>query len=152
MERDVDDGLALRSLHPSLVGGIQPFAEVLDGEIDEGRGPAVGGRDRPCLEVVGRVRPPERHVEVGVDVDTAGHDELARGVDHGVGGQVQSLADERNDPLVDIHVGLVAVGRGDDGAVLDEGRGHGASRARRRENNTVCRPWGPARAPGRGEV
>ena len=42
----------------------------------------------------------------------------------GVGGDVQPLADEGDDALVDVDVGDVTVGGGDDGAVLDEG-GHG---------------------------
>jgi hypothetical protein len=36
VERVVDDGLALRLLHPALEGGEEPLAEALDGEVDEG--------------------------------------------------------------------------------------------------------------------
>ena len=125
VEGVVDDGLAFRPLHPALVGGVQALAEVLDREVDEG-GASVGRRDRAGLEIIGRLRSAERHVEMRVDVDPAGHDELARGVDHRVRGQVQPLADQADDALVDVHVGLVAVGGRDDGAVLDES-GHGAS-------------------------
>ena len=81
VERVVDDGLALGPLHPAVERGIEALAEVLDREVDERRGAAVGGGDRAGLEVVGGRRAAERHVEVRVDVDAAGHDELARGVD-----------------------------------------------------------------------
>ena len=99
-------GLALGPLHPAVEGGIEALAEVLDREVDEGRGAAVGGGDGAGLEVVGRRRPAERHVEVGVHVDAARHHQHAGGVDHGVGGQVQALADQGDHALVDVEVGL----------------------------------------------
>ncbi len=121
----VDDGLSFRPLHPSLEGGVEPLPEVLDGEVDEGGCTAVSGGDGAGLEVVGGSRAPEGHVQVGVDIDASGHDQLAGGVDHVVGGKVQPLPDEGDHAPVDVEVRLVAVRCGDDGAVFHQSRGHG---------------------------
>ena len=85
VERVVDDRLALGALPPGVERGIEPLAEVLDGEVDERGRAAVGGGDGAGLEVVGRRRAAERHVEVRVHVDAARHHEHAGRVDDGVG-------------------------------------------------------------------
>jgi hypothetical protein len=132
VEAVVDHRLALGALHPALEGGVEPLTEVLDGEVDQGGGPAVGGGDGAALEVVGGGGAAEGHVEVGVHVDAPRHDQLAGGVDHRVGGHAEALADVGDHALVDVDVRVVAIGRGDHGTVLHEGRGHlGPLRCRR---------------------
>ena len=71
--------------HPVVERVPHRLAAVLDGEVDEAGGAAERGGDRAGLEVVGRVGAAERHVEVRVHVDAAGHHVLARGVDRALG-------------------------------------------------------------------
>ena len=49
-------------------------AAGLDGEIDDGGGAAEGRGARAGLEIVGGGGAAERHVEMRVHVDAAGHD------------------------------------------------------------------------------
>ena len=73
---------------------VQRLAAVLDREVDDRRRAAERGGDRAGLEVVGRRRAAERHVEVRVDVDAAGQHVLARRVDQSVSaGHVERRAD-----------------------------------------------------------
>ena len=96
-------------------------AALLDREVDDRRRAAERRGDRAGLEVVGRRRAAERHVEVRVDVDAAGDHVLARRVDRAVGldrsrGPRRSARSSR----LDEDVAAVEVGRGDDRAALDQ--------------------------------
>ncbi len=57
-------------------------AARLDGEIDDGGGAAEGSGARAGFEIVGRRGAAERHVEMGVDIDAAGHHVHSCRVDH----------------------------------------------------------------------
>lgn len=116
------------------VPGVEPFAQgaahALDREVDDGGGAAPGGGPGAGLEGVGGVRPAERHLHVGVPVDAARDDVLARRVDPPVGapalGGVGSVGGEGGDPAtLDEHVGVDLVGRGDDQTTVDDGAAHG---------------------------
>ena len=65
-------------------------------------------------EVVARRRAAEEHLDVRVRVDRARDHELAGGVDHLVGGDVEGLADQRDGPVLDVDVADIVVGGGDD--------------------------------------
>ena len=82
--------------------------------------PPKAAAHRAGLEVVGRRRAAKRHVHVGVHVDAAGQHVLAGGVDHLVGLHVERRADDGDLLVLDQHVALVLIDRGDDGAVLDQ--------------------------------
>lgn len=121
------------------VPGVEPFAQglahALDGEVDDGGRAAPGGGAGAGLEGVGGVRSAERHLHVGVPVDAARDDVLARRVDPPVGapalGGVGSVGGERDDTAaLDEHVGVDLVGRGDDQATVDDGATHGISSTR----------------------
>lgn len=121
------------------VPGVEPFAQglahALDGEVDDGGRAAPGGGAGAGLEGVGGVRSAERHLHVGVAVDAARDDVLARRVDPPVGapalGGVGSVGGERDDTAaLDEHVGVDLVGRGDDQATVDDGATHGISSTR----------------------
>jgi len=74
------------------------------------------------LEIVGAGGATEGHVEVGVDVDAAGNDEHAGGVEDARGVFGGKLGGEGGDFVaVDAHVGEGSVGGGYDGAVTDYG-------------------------------
>ena len=62
----------------------------------------------------------EGKLEVGVGIHPSGHDELARGVDDGIGVDDELPADEGHDLAVHEDIGVVVVHRGDDPAVPDE--------------------------------
>src|SRR5439155_5130927 len=80
----------------------------------EGRGAGSG------LEIVGRDRAAEGHVDVGVRVDAAGQDQQAGGVQDRVGLDLQTAADRGHDRVFDQEVGLVVVSSRDDAAVANE--------------------------------
>jgi hypothetical protein len=84
--------------------------------------PAERGRGLARLDVVDRGRAPERHVEVRVGVDETRQEVLAACVDDLVGGDIERLADQRHRLVLDVHIGDVVVGRGDDPAALDQYR------------------------------
>ena len=105
---------------------MQRLAAVLDGEVDDRGRAAVGRGDGPRLEVVGRRRSPERHVEVGVDVDAAGQHQLAGRVDDPIGREVERGTDHRDALTVDEDVADVQIRRGHDCPALDE-NAHGRS-------------------------
>ena len=89
VEAVVDHRLAVGLLHPRLERVVQRLAAVLDREVDDRRRPAEGGGDRARLEVVGRRRAAERHVEMRVAVDAAGNDVATGRVDDAIGGHRQ---------------------------------------------------------------
>jgi hypothetical protein len=98
---------------------VWPF--VLDREVDDRGGAAEGGGDRPGGEVVGRVGPAERHVEVRVHVDAAGQHVLSGGIDRLVGVNVgERRSDDRDLFVLDQHVSLVLIDRSDNRAVPNQ--------------------------------
>ena len=123
VEAVVGDGVALGLGVPGVEPLAQRLAARLDGEVDDRRRPAEGRRPGPGLERVLGERPAERQLHVGVDVDGARDDVLARGVDRLVGGHAggREAGTDRGDRLaVDQDVGGVRAVRGDDGAVRDQ--------------------------------
>src|SRR2546426_2822446 len=122
VESVVGDGFVVGFLHPSVEGLAEGLAFVLDGEVDERGSAAKGGGDGAGLEIVGAGGAAEGHVEVGVDVDAAGNDEHAGGVEdaRGVFGGKPG-GDGRDFVAVDAHIGEGSVGGGYDGAVTDYG-------------------------------
>ena len=121
----VDDGLALGLFHPRLPGVVQRLAAVLNREIDDRCRPAEGRRPRPALEVVSGCCAAKRHVEMRVDVDAARQHVLAGRIDHRVRLHVESRSDDRDLLVLDQDITGIAIGRSDDGAVLDECRHDG---------------------------
>jgi hypothetical protein len=120
VEAVVDGRLALGLALPRLQGGAQRLPRLGRREVhDRRRAPERGG-PRARLEVVGGPDLPRGHVEMGVDVDSTGEDEAARGVDDRVRGHAQALPDEGDPAAVDVQVGLVGLGGGDDAAVANE--------------------------------
>ena len=83
-------------------------------------------RDRARLEVVGRGRAAEGHVQVRVDVDAAGDDVLSGRVDDPVGLGRQRGPDRGDLLSLDQDVPAVLVGRRDDRTAPDE-KAHGSS-------------------------
>ena len=85
VEGVVGDGLVVRFLHPGIEGLAERLAFVLDGEVDERRGAAKSRGDGAGLEIVGAGGAAEGHVEVRVNVDAAGDQQQARGVNDAAG-------------------------------------------------------------------
>jgi len=65
----INDGLFSGLLHPGVEGALEAHPFALDGEINQGRGPAERGRDGPGFKVVRRKAAHERHVQVGVNIN-----------------------------------------------------------------------------------
>ena len=81
------------------------LALPLDAEVDVARGAAEGRRGLPGGDVVDRDRAPERHVEMRVRVDRAREHELAGGVDHPIGVDIERRSDQRDPLTLDEDVG-----------------------------------------------
>ena len=81
VEAVVDAGLAIGLLVPGVEPVAQRPAARLHGEVDDRGGAAEGGGARPGLEGVLGERAAEGQLHVGVHVDRAGDDPLARRVD-----------------------------------------------------------------------
>ena len=114
-------GLAVGLGHPSVESVTEGLALALNGKVNQRGGAAVGGGDGAGFEVVGADGAAERHVEVGVDVNAAGHDVAARGGEHLAGGfRRQGSGDGGDAAVFDADVGLEGVGGGNDSAALDE--------------------------------
>ncbi|MNX93454.1 hypothetical protein D3C86_1256370 [compost metagenome] len=122
VEGVVADGLAARLGVPDLQGVHQGLAALGHHEVDDPGGAADGRGPGAGLEVVGRDRAHEGHVQVGVDVDPAGEDVAAAGVDDPVAGSgVEGGGDRLDDAVLHVDVGAHALGGRDDVAVLDQG-------------------------------
>jgi hypothetical protein len=106
--------------HPAVESLAQGLSFVLDGEIDERGGPPESSGDGAGFEVVCARSPAEGHVEVGVDVDSAGHYEVAGGIDHPAGVFDRELrSDGGNFFAVDTNVGGACIRCRDDRTVSD---------------------------------
>ena len=123
MEAVVGDRVALGLGVP----GIEPFAKRLparlDGEVDDHRGSTERRRPSSRLECVLGERPAERQFHVGVDVDPAGDQVPAGGIDRLIGGQAgrSEIGPDRGDDLVlDEDVGSGRAVGADDDPIGDE--------------------------------
>ena len=123
VEPVVGDRVALGLRVPGVEALAQARPAALDGEVDDRRRPAERRGAGARLERVLRERAAERQLHVGVDVDAAGDDVLARRVDRLVGVRrvTQRRADLDDRLAIDQDVrGVRAVGR-DDRPVRDQG-------------------------------
>jgi hypothetical protein len=116
----IDAGFALGLFPPGVERVAHARAFGLDGEIDDGGGAAEGRRARAGFEIVGGRGAAEGHVEVGVDVDAAGHHQHAGGVDDGRRTRRNAGAMSlMRSPSIRTSA-AIGVPRGDQGAVADE--------------------------------
>ena len=78
---------ALPSLLASQVSSASRHgvARGLQGEVDDGRGSADGCGDGAGAVIVGRNGAAEGHIEMGVNIDAAGHHQQTGGIDHACG-------------------------------------------------------------------
>ncbi len=118
----VDARFAFGFLEPRVERVAHARAARLDGEIDDARRAAECGGAGAGFEIVGGSSAAEGHVKVRVNVDTAGHDVKAGGVDHVLAGARFEAGTHFRDAFAfDTHVsGFGLVGR-DYRAVADEG-------------------------------
>ncbi len=121
----VDAGLAVALGQPGFQSLTHGVAAGLQGEVDDGGGSAHGCGDGAGAVIVGGYGAAEGHVEMGVHVDAAGHNEETGGIDHGVAGSGNVGGDLPDRLSVTEDVGLVLSVGVDDGAILDQG-GHKA--------------------------
>ncbi len=115
----VGDGV-LRTFLPIGEGFHQRLVAIGDAEVDDHRRAARKRRLGAALVIVGGIRAHEGHVEMGVRVDAARHDEAILGVERAVA--LQPLADRLDGLAFDQHVGLVGAVRGDDRSAFDDER------------------------------
>ena len=101
VEAVVDRGLALGLGVPGVEALSQALALRLDREVDDRGRAAERRRAAAGLERVLGEGAPERQLHVGVHVDRAGNDPLARCVEGTVGFDLECLADERDALAVD---------------------------------------------------
>ena len=119
----VDAGLAVALGQPGLQSLTHGVAPGLQGEVDDGGGSAHGRGDGAGAVIVGGYGAAEGHIEMGVHVDPAGHNEETRGVNDRVPGSGNIGGDLADRLSVTEDVGLVLSVGVDDGAILDQG-GH----------------------------
>ena len=121
VEAVVDDRLSLGLRVPAVDCLAQALALGLQREVDDRGRPSARGPDRADPPVVSRdVLVAPGRVEVGVNVDRAREDVLARGVDP-LGVLDAELPSDLDDlSAVDEDVRLVGAGGRDDGAACDE--------------------------------
>ena len=117
--RIVGDGV-LRTLVPVGEGLHQRLVAVRDAEVDDHRRAAGDRRLGAALVVVGGIRAHEGHVEMGVGIDAARHDEAVGGVEGAVAPQV--FADRLDGFAFDEHIGPVGAVRGNDRSAFDDER------------------------------
>ncbi len=91
---------------------------VGQGKINHHRGAARQTRARAAFEIIRAVGAHERHFQVRMRVNAAGHDVTAGRVQFLVA--FQPLADLDDLAAIDKDIGLVGQVSGDDGAVLDD--------------------------------
>src|SRR5207253_6038535 len=120
VEGVVGDGFVVGFLHPGVESLAEGLAFVLDGEVDERGGAAEGGGDGARLEIIGAGGAAEGHVQVRVDIDPAGDDQAAGGVQDEGGIFRGELGGHGGDFVaVDAHIGDASIRRGDYRAVAD---------------------------------
>jgi hypothetical protein len=95
---------------------------VLDGKINQRRGPAKRSRARAGLEIVGARGAAKGHIKVGVHVDSAGKDIFAASIDYFSGVLPwKTFSDGGDFSIIDCDVARVSVGRGHYATVNDDG-------------------------------
>ena len=129
VESIVDVRLAFGFSVPLVQSLAQRLAVRLDGEVDDGGGPAPGGRRRAGGEVVGGKGAAEWEFHVRVDVERSRHDVATLRIDHLVGSGLQAVTDGRDRLAVDQDIGLRRVAGRDHRPVLDQGL-HGSALTR----------------------
>ena len=111
-----------RLLHPGIESGAQGLALVLDGEVDQRGGATEGGGASAGFKIVGAGGAAERHIEVGVNIDSAGEHILAGGVNQARGIFARQAAAQGNHPAAcNGDVGLRSIGSRDHGAAGNDG-------------------------------
>ncbi len=103
----------------------QRLIAIRDAEVDNHRRAARKRRLGAALVVVGGIGPHERHIEMGVRIDAARHDEAVRRVERAVA--FQRFANRLDRLAFDEHVRLVRPIRGDDRSAFDDERHVGVS-------------------------
>src|SRR5439155_21136198 len=120
VEGVVGDGFVVGLFHPGVEGLAERLAFVLDGEVNERGGAAKGGGDGAGLEIIGAGGAAEGHVKMSVNVNAAGDDEAASGVEDAAGIFRGKLGGDGGDFVAgDANVGEERVRCGDDCAVAD---------------------------------
>src|SRR5271165_5107619 len=132
----VAGGLARSLAHPRVEGLAQGLAFVLNREVDQRGCASESGGPRTGLEVVRTGRAAERHVEMSVNVDPAGQDQLSRCVQNLAGVLCGKFRSNGGDlPVYDGDVRGVSIGCGHHRTVSDD----------RVETHRVLRRFGAAR-------
>ncbi len=120
VEGVVNDGLVVGFLHPGVESLAERLPFVLDGEVDKRGGAAESRRDGAGLEIIGAGGAAEGHVEMGVDINAAGDQQAAGGVDDAAGVFDGKPRGEGADFLaVDADVGDASIRRRDHRAVAN---------------------------------
>ena len=125
MQPVVDARLTVALGQPGFQSLTHGVAAGLQGEVDDGGRSAHGCSDGAGAVIVSRYCAAEGHIEMGVHVDAAGHNEETGRVDYGVAGSGNVGGDLLDRLSVTEDVGFVLAVRVDDGAILDQG-GHKA--------------------------
>ena len=127
MKRVIANRFAGGFLHPGIESRSQRLTFVLDGEIDQRCRPAESCGARAGFEIIRARSPAERHVKMGMHVDSAGKHILARRIDNlpRILSR-QALADGGNLSIADRDVACVSVGCSGYATVNDDGvKAHG---------------------------
>ncbi len=121
MESVVGHRFRRRLLHPRVEGGAQPLSFVLDGKVDQRCGAAESGGAGAGLKVVGAGGAPERHIQMGVDIDSAGEYVFVRGIDQAFGIFARQASTQGNHAVAcNGDIGQIGVGCGNHRAVCND--------------------------------
>ena len=113
-------GLPIRLLMPAGKAGVERFALVRAGKVDDGRRAAAQGGAAAGVEVVRCDGVADLKVEVCVRVEKAGEQQLAADVDHLGLRAGKRLADGLDAFAVDEQIGFPAAGSADDHAAFQQ--------------------------------
>ena len=129
---------------PLLIGREHRLAGIGQAEIHHHRGAPGQRRLRSGFEIVRGDGAHERHFEMGVRIDAAGHDVRAAGVhDLGTRRRIDRGADRDDGVALDQHVRAAGVIMVDDGAAANE-EGHGNSGGECARTETLRKLSAPA--------
>ena len=126
VEPVIDHRLAVGALPPVVERMTHRAPAVLNREVDDAGRSAEGSRDSARLEIVRRRRAAKRHIEMGMDIDAAGNDVLARRIDRAIRLETMRrkvFPDRGDDAAIAVHIRDIVVRRRDDPAVGNE-KGH----------------------------